>query len=413
MPTPYLDSLYAKRAELTDAGNAILDTAGESKRSLTDDERARVEKYQGECRALDTEIENIEAVDDSAAKFAAMVTNRRQRNEEHARAESRDADERDADEPKPRETRSIGQQFVESEAFRNYRGRGTSQAVEFDDYLKIQTRAPITTDDLAIPPHQFTGNVGYRTTAPLLAIVGREAVTSNSVTYIDWGGGDPLAGGPIPEGDLKPEANIVGTEVPLVIDTYAHWKGITRQALEDYPRISSIVEGKLRGGLVDKLEQGAAAALTASTTIPDVAADDLLTGIRLAVADIQARGFVPNAVVLNPADYAQLDIEASAGANSGPVAFGNFWGLRPIPAGAVPSGTAYVGDFGQGLTWFDRNSTSVFMTDSHADYFIRNTLVLLAEARAAFAVTDAGALARVTATAPAPEALTASASKAK
>jgi hypothetical protein len=41
------------------------------------------------------------------------------------------------------------------------------------------------------------------------------------------------------------------------------------------------------------------------------------------------------------------------------------------------------------------------MTDSHADYFIRNLLVVLAEQRAAFAITEPNALAKVTATAPA------------
>jgi hypothetical protein len=42
------------------------------------------------------------------------------------------------------------------------------------------------------------------------------------------------------------------------------------------------------------------------------------------------------------------------------------------------------------------------MSDSHADFFLRNQLVILAEARAAFAVTEAAALVEATAgTAPA------------
>jgi HK97 family phage major capsid protein len=55
-----------------------------------------------------------------------------------------------------------------------------------------------------------------------------------------------------------------------------------------------------------------------------------------------------------------------------------------------------VGDFSEGVTWFDRNTAGVYMTDSHADFFIRNQMLILAEQRAHFALTDGAALAKVT-----------------
>lgn len=397
----YTDALIERRNVVVAAAQDIMDTAAEDgARDLTEEEAARVKAYNEEIADLETKIDDFTKAEDRSAKFTERFAGRRERAEASDRKARKDAVENPEGKATPVvDRRSIGQRFVESEAFLNYKGHGSSAPVEFPDFLGIEQRAAITTDDLNILPYQFTGRVGYVTTTPFLDAIGREVVNSNSVTYIDWGTGDPLAGGPIAEGELKPEAAITPTEVPLVVETYAHWKAITRQALEDYPRIQSIVEGKLRGGLADKLESVAATTLT-TATLTTVTNADLLAGIRIAVGNIQAEGFTPNAVVLNPADYAALDIAAASASNSGPTAFGTFWGLRPIAAGAIPEGEAYVGDFKQGFTWFDRNVTSVFMTDSHSDYFIRNLLVVLAEARSAFAVTDAAALAKVTATAP-------------
>jgi hypothetical protein len=123
---------------------------------------------------------------------------------------------------------------------------------------------------------------------------------------------------------------------------------------------------------------------------------DALNGIRQGIGVVQANGYQPNAVLLNPADYASLDIAAAGAANTGPTPFGNIWGLRPVPVPSIPVGTSYVGDFNEAVTWFDRNTTGVFMTDSHADYFVRNLLLVLAETRAAFAATNLEAAVKVT-----------------
>ena len=67
-----------------------------------------------------------------------------------------------------------------------------------------------------------------------------------------------------------------------------------------------------------------------------------------------------------------------------------------MPVPGIASGTAYVGDFKEALTWFDRNKSGVFISDSHADNFVRNILVILAETRAAFAATNPAAAAKIT-----------------
>ena len=113
-------------------------------------------------------------------------------------------------------------------------------------------------------------------------------------------------------------------------------------------------------------------------------------------------GYVPNGVLLNPADWAAIDLAVlvatqSINLNNNP------WGLTFAASRAIPPGTAFVGDFRAGLTLFQRNTTSVYLTDSHQDMFVRNILVLLAETRALAAVTEPLAMVKVTAAAGAGE----------
>jgi HK97 family phage major capsid protein len=221
------------------------------------------------------------------------------------------------------------------------------------------------------------------------------------VSYIKWTPNPQAAASVVAEGALKPEAVMTATAQATSLVTWAHWKEITRQALEDIPQIRSIVEGRLRQGLVRAIEDSIAANLIAAS-LPAVAAptgSNLLTAIRMGVGTVQAAGYAnPNAVLLNPADYATLDILVMNNANQAPAVQSGYWGLRPIASTAVPAGTAWVGDFSAGVTLFTRGTAQVYLTDSHADDFIRNVLVLLAETRGLAVVGEVAAIAECTVT---------------
>lgn len=386
MSTLYLRSRMEERAALADLATSVLDKCAADAKEPTPEQRQQLDAWGTKVKSLDSEIAQLETVVNGNAKFA-QIAGRLSDVEE--REERRDADRRERVEVRER-PKSAGEQFVESDAFKNYNG-GSSPKVEFGGFL--EERAAITTADLAIPAHVFTPATPSFT-SPLLNVVGREVVSSGNVEYIVWGPASEAA--VVPEGELKPEATLVPTAANDALETIAHWKAISRQALEDSPRIQSIVEGSLRQGLALKLESLAASVLNAETGFTPVAAEDLYKGIRVAVGEVQADGFQPNAVLLNPSDYADLDINTAADANNGPIAFASYWGVQPIPVASVASGTAYVGDFKDALTWFDRNKSAVFLTDSHADYFLRNLLVVLAETRAKFAVTNPAAAAKIT-----------------
>lgn len=387
MPSAFLRSKVDERAALTDLVAGILDKCSEDSRDPNPEERAKLDDYNNRIKVLDGSIVELRTQEEANSRFlktAGAIEDTDERNERQQLQQ-------------PATTvMTAGEAFVNSEQFKNYRGFGTMQPVEFDDFLGMQQRmavlaGPITEAQLKLPAYRWDGPDGPTARTPFLSVIGREVVSTNAVSYITW---TPATGAAVvAETDTKPEATLTPTEFPLNLSTYAFWKAITRQALEDYPRIRSIVETKLRQGLAQTLETAAVATL-AGVAAPGAGTN--LEGIRVAVADLQARGYAPNAIAMNPADAAVLDLEVMAATVAGPNSPGSYWGLRVVPVPGITAGVAYVGDFENGVTWFDRSSASVYMSDSHADYFIRNLFVVLAEQRSAFALTDALAIEAVT-----------------
>jgi HK97 family phage major capsid protein len=395
MPTAFLRSKIDERAALTDLVEGIYTQCNDQQRDPSQEERAKLDDYSNRIKVLDGSITELRTAEEANSRFlstAAAVEDSAERIE-RGRTQPRQTEQTQAV--------SAGQAFIDSEQFRSYRGRGTMEPVEFQNFLGLEQRAaiagPITEDLLNIPPTRWDGPAGPYQRTPFLSAIGREQVSTNSVSYITWG---PATGATVvAETDTKPEATLTPTETPATLQTYAYWKAITRQALEDYPRIRSIVETKLRQGLAQTLE-AAAVAVLAGVAAPD--AETNLEGVRLAMAELQGKGYTPTAIAANPTDAAYLDLAVMNGTLGGPASPGSFWGLRVLPVPGITAGKAYVGDLQNAVTWFDRGSASVYMSDSHADYFIRNLFVILAEERSAFALTEPEAIEAVTIVLPTP-----------
>jgi HK97 family phage major capsid protein len=388
----YLDRLLDERTSLTGVMEGLRARAADAGRDLEDAERSELARLQERCVDIDAMLTEHEGQMASARAFAELqsrIEADRERTTDVAR--------------RPIENRSglvtPGQSFVDSEEFRTYPGRGQGRAVALEGLLpELEVRAPITTADLSIPPFAWSGPAQPAFTSPLIDVVGKVRVSSGTVEWVDEGP-DPIAA-LVAEGAAKPEATVTLTPVTSSLDTLAHWVQITRQALSDASYIRSLVEGKLRRGLLRKIEADIATLLNAAT-LPTAVDADMTKAIRIGIGLVESAGYQPNAVALNPADYAALDVAAgdAAGAGTGvvPDRRFTFWGLRPVPVAGLTPGVAIVGDFAEGVTLFDRGVSDVFVTDSHADFFIKNILVILAETRVKSALTATAALAETAA----------------
>lgn len=371
MSKALLDTLRSERGDLVAFVETTLkDVEG---RDLSDAEQRTLNSTKDRIAAIDAQIKPL-------AEFMDMRSANNDLTRRLNGAEGR----------QHAETRSWGEQFVESDVFSAYGGRGTSSRIE------VETRAlPTSLSDISdLLPQKPRIDITDPVLTPLVDAIGTVQVSQNGIDTVVWntvGGADV-----VPEGSAKPSAEFVPTVVSLTLDTIAAYTQMTRQMIEDAPAVRSSIDGQLRREVAIKIEAEAAAAI-AGATLPTAEGSDLLAAIRAGVGAVQAAGYRPNAVLLNPADWADLDINVFGSTLNGPVIGQSFWGLRPIAANSQPAGTATVGDMGAGVQRYARTGISLYVTDSHADTFLSNVFTLLAEARGKTIVTRPNALVECTA----------------
>lgn len=337
---------------------------------------------KAEARALAAAVEAGTASDEQVAELASLVEKieaRQAAADLAAKAVAAAAEAPVAE--TTNETRSIASNFA------GYNGRGTSSKVE------VSTRAAITTNDLVIEPTKVSvPTPGFQ--APLTSLVTRVPVSTNAVEYVvtdvtygaDW----------VDEGDEKPETTFTFTPMGTTLDTIASWAAATRQALEDEAQLESIITNELNSGLARKIESHIADVITGATSVNTASGASLLAAIRNGIAACEADGYTPTVVVVNPADWAALDLEVLGATVNGPVRGANFFGLTAVSSNSVDAGTAFVGDFAAAVRLFDRGTAAVYITDSHEGNFTKNVVNILAETRVTAAVVAPKAICSVT-----------------
>jgi HK97 family phage major capsid protein len=65
-----------------------------------------------------------------------------------------------------------------------------------------------------------------------------------------------------------------------------------------------------------------------------------------------------------------------------------------VESEAVPAGTAILADWRYAILW-DREQGAILVSDSHADFFIKNLIAILAELRAAFGIVRPAAFVKI------------------
>lgn len=211
----------------------------------------------------------------------------------------------------------------------------------------------------------------------------------------------------------KPEAGMTLEIVQTAVKTIPVWMPVTRQILQDVPQLQAMIENFLRMdtelALEDEIVTGAGGSshfvgldnTPGLTPQPyDSAGEPLLTTTRKARTKVRTIGRAnPTAYLLNPYDWESIDLtRANNGAFyfGGPMQMGQkmLWGLPVIECEGVPQGTGFVGDLRQIVVW-DRESSTIRITDSHSDFFTHNMIAVLAELRAAMGVLRPAAIVKM------------------
>lgn len=214
---------------------------------------------------------------------------------------------------------------------------------------------------------------------------------------------------------VKPESAITFAVVSSIVETIAHLIPITRRAAADGGQVRQMVDNFLLYGLREEEEDQI---LNGNGTTPNLRGILQTVGINTvgsagtdldavvdAIAAIRADGYEATGLVIHPNDWFStgfLLAKDSAGnyliANpaASPETLQTLWGLRVVVTPAMTADTALVGAFRMAVV-ADRMQGTIYVSDSHNDWFARNILALLAEERLGFGVLDPEAFCTVTA----------------
>jgi HK97 family phage major capsid protein len=211
----------------------------------------------------------------------------------------------------------------------------------------------------------------------------------------------------------KPESAMAFAVVTAAVETIAHLIPISRRAAADAPQVRQMIDAFLLYGLKEEEEDqilngdGTSPNLKGITdwsisTVGSAGTD--LDAVVDAIRTIRADRREPTAMVVHPNDWYStgfLLAKDSAGnylvANPGASVdqMTALWGLRVVVTPAATENTVLVGDFRQCVV-ADRQQSTIYVTDSHNDWFARNLLAILAEERLAVGVLDEDAFCSVT-----------------
>jgi HK97 family phage major capsid protein len=218
----------------------------------------------------------------------------------------------------------------------------------------------------------------------------------------------------------KPQSTMSFEGVQTSTRTLAHWEAAHRNVLADEPQLRSIIDNELMYGLRLKEDDqilngdGTGENLLGVLQTPNIQTYDWSEGVVTPVPDNMADAirraatlsflayYEPSGVVMHPSDWEKIETtkdEYGQYLVAVSVALGGepkVWRLPVVETPAMPEGTALVGSFGQGAQLYDREQASIRISEQHADFFIRNAIVILAEQRLALAVKRPESFVKVT-----------------
>ncbi|WP_287882750.1 MULTISPECIES: phage major capsid protein [Paracoccus] len=305
-------------------------------------------------------------------------------------------------------TKSLGEQFVESEGFKSW-ADGRPRQGKAD----LAVKATITTSTTNAP-----GSVGAATERtrlpgvvelPRQRLVVRDLISQGridnaAIEYIREVGFTNSAA-PVAETVKKPESDIQMELISTSAKVIAHWMKVSKQALSDVSQLRSHIDNRLLWGLAFKEEQqllhGDGTGQNLLGIVPQASAYAVPAGIptegltvidTLRIAQLQAALALYPATghVLNPIDWAVIELTKDEigrhiiGQPQGD-APASLWRLPVVETPAMTQGKFLTGAFQMGAEVFDLWDSRVEAGFENDD-FTRNLLTLLAEERIALAV---------------------------
>jgi len=389
--------LEAEVKRLVEQAREVTRAAEAENRTLTDDERMKVEGLIADTNTLKSRI-------------AEQDDNRRLLEAIEGASSVASGEPTQADEP----AKSIGEGFVKSDGYKRLKARGltgnwTSGPVDVgakltDAGLSVES---ITAAGGALPLQPQVAPLLGPVEEPLsiAALFGQGTATQNSIVYLEETttqtllGFQPYSGQSseadvTAEGGVKPAVFVDFTKRSTSIEKIAAFLPISDEMLEDEPQISTYINGRLTM-FVRQAEESYLVNKLLGSGIATADASDLFGGTNNTFDAIAAgiltcqtgAGMNPDAVLIHPVDFWKM-ATTKDGVNGGYYSGGPYaspasspWGIRTVVTREAILGFPLVGAFREAATLWRKGGLSVEASNSHSDYFRKNLTALRAEER--------------------------------
>lgn len=312
------------------------------------------------------------------------------------------------------ETKTIGQLFVESKAYRGKTGTtGPEAHLDIDLKTLMSTGAgwaPETTRtgrvvESAQRPIQVADVIPQTTTSQAAVVYMEETVFNNTAAEV----AESTQSTP----GTYPEAELSLTEKSSPVRKIAVYLPVTDEQMEDEPQVRGYIDNRLPFMIRQRLDaqllvgNGVAPNLTgllnvSGTQTQAKGTDPTPDAVYKAMVKVQTIGqALPNVVLFHPNDWQDVRLLRTA---DGLYIWGNpsdagperIWGLQVVKAQALTENTAIVGDFANFCELAVRRGIDVQVSNSHGTYFVEGKQAIRADIRVAFVVYRPAAFCEVT-----------------
>lgn len=306
--------------------------------------------------------------------------------------------------PEQKGISSWGEQFIKSANYGAFAGGNLNK-------LRVEVKNTLTGSDTTVAPQRNAGIVGGAFLPfAMEALLPSTTTSSNAIEFTKEASFTNSAA-EAAEGAQKAESALTWSLVNMPVSTVAHWIKISKQLAADAPALAAYVNTRMRYGVNHKVDtqlvvgDGTAPNISgtydtgnftahgySNATIAAISSTfKKLVLIRKVIADLYSAGYPADAIVLNPADWATIEIELFTTAAGQTLYSVNdagqarLFGLPVIQAIGMAADTFQVGRFSEAYMIYNREGVVVEMSDSDGDNFQKNLITLRAERRLALA----------------------------
>lgn len=298
---------------------------------------------------------------------------------------------------------SFGQQLISAEVLKDI-----NSSIQGNKRISVPVQAALISTGVAegvVEPHRLPGvDVAPKQRLFIRDLIAPGKTQSPAIFWVQQTGFTNKAA-VVPENTTKPYSDIEFATKITPVTTVAHMFKASKQILDDFSQLQSLVDAEMRYGLKFVEEQeilfgdGSGAHLhgiipQASKYKPEFSVEKQngIDDLRLAMLQSQLARFPASGHVLHFIDWAKIELtNDSLGryilANPASLTGPTLWGLPVVATEtAAFKGKFLTGAFNAGAQLFDREETNVVISTENADDFEKNMISIRCEERLALAV---------------------------